>query len=123
MDNLTIFGDRVLILLDIERENTKTDSGIEVPHYVQDETDGGRPTVKLSGRKYLPQGTVVNVSPLASAKLKEHQTPLTVNDRVLVSYAALNPSYQFFPERTKHVIAHHGYMLIPYSLIEAKINQ
>ncbi len=116
-----LLGDRVLIQLDEIPDHTVTSAGIHVPHFLNIESDGGRPDVKVSNLKHVAKGTIISMSPLASQKLADQQSPLQVGDRVFVVSSAVSPSYQFFPERDKLVQDFTGIICIPFSLIEAKL--
>lgn len=116
-----LLGDRVLVKLDSLETHSETDNGIVIPLYEQYETDGGRPAAKLSNKKYLSKGEVIDFSPLAAKKLEEQETPITKHQRVYVNINAVSPNYQFFPKRDSLVIDFDGYILIPYTLIEAYV--
>lgn len=117
MFNFTLTDDRILVKLD-KYEEDRT-SLIEVPLYEKGETDGGRPTARISDKQYLAVGTVVKLSPMANEKMNEEGTPLKEGDRVFVNINAVNPAYQFFPIRNKLVISFEGYISITHRLIEA----
>ena len=117
----TLLGERVLVKLDLLGDHSKTNSGLHVPLYERDTTEGGRPTAKLSNKQYLSQGTVIDYSPLAAKKLEDALTPISKNQKVFVNPTAVSPNYQFFPDRSNLVIDFEGYVLIPYTLIEAYV--
>ena len=121
-ENITLFGDRVLIQLDKSEEHTTLSSGLTIPLYENYETDGGRPGAKASDKKFLSQGTVVALSQSASKKLEENNSPLNIGDKVFVTQNAVSPQYQFFPDRSNLFIQFEGLISIPHVLIEAKIN-
>ncbi len=118
IENLTLLGDRVIILLDKAQDHTKTEHGILIPLNELAETDGGKITTRTSSKMYLSKGTVLSLSATSKEKLPE----LNVNDRVYVTETANSPSYQFFPNRDRLVQDFEGYICIPHVLIEAKIN-
>lgn len=119
---LTLTGDRVVVLLDKATDHTVTESGILVPLSELAETDGGRLTTRTSSQQYLMSGMVVGMSKFSSLKFEEQHTPVTTGDRVYLSKSAVSPAYQFFPERSNLVIDFTGYICVPHTLIEAKIN-
>lgn len=121
MSNIELLGDRVLIQLDYHPEHTVTDKGIVVPHFVNVESDGGRPMARPSDRKYLSQGTIMGISKLAASRLQENSTPLKEGDRVYVSQSAVSPTFQFFTDRSKIVVEFDGHVCVPHTSIEAKI--
>ncbi len=120
--NLSLIGDRVVILLDKATDHTTTESGILIPLSELSETDGGRLTTRTSSQQYLMSGTVVGMSKFSSLKFEEQHTSITNGDRVYLSKSAVSPAYQFFPERSNLVIDFTGYICVPHTLIEAKIN-
>lgn len=122
LSHLTLLGDRVVILLDKANDHTVTESGILVPLAELTETDGGRLTTRTSSQQYLMMGTVIALSEFSSSKFKEQSSPIAVGDRVYLSKAAVSPTYQFYPERNSLVIDFTGYICVPHTLIEAKIN-
>lgn len=124
INNLSLIGDRVLIVLDEALEHTKLDSGIIIPLNTIVEKDSGRLGTELSKRKHLTKGTIIALSPTSTTKLKELESPLQVGDRVYVNEMVLKTtsSYQFFINRDKLVQDFDGVVCIPHVLIEAKIN-
>jgi len=116
-----LLGDRVLIQLDELPDHSVTSSGIHVPHFLNIETDGGRPDVKVSNLKHVAKGTIISISPLASQKLADQQSPLQEGDRIFVVSSAVSPSYQFFPDRDKLDKDFTGIIGVPHPLIEAKL--
>lgn len=124
ISNLSLIGDRILIVLDEALEHTKLDSGLIIPLNTIVEKDSGRLGTELSKRKHLTKGTILSLSPTSEAKLKELESPLKVGDRVYVNEMILKTtsSYQFFINRDKLVQDFDGVVCIPHVLIEAKIN-
>lgn len=120
--NFSLLGNRVLVRLDEQPSHTTTSTGIIIPEFTPTYTEGGRPKDELSTRTHLYQGTIVQISPLASAKLSEEGTPLSPGDRVFVSPLAHNSSYQFYSSRDSLTLLFEGLIAIPHNLIEAKIN-
>jgi hypothetical protein len=110
----------VLIKLDEQPDHTTTPSGVILPQFTPSYTESGRPKDELSSKKHLLQGTIIALSPLASTKLNEENTPLEPNDRVYISPLAHSDSYQFFANR-QIAAQFEGLIAIPHSLIEAKI--
>lgn len=117
MQNITLLGDRVIILLDKLEDHTTTDAGIVVPFFQNIESDGGRPDTKVSNLKYLSKGTIVAMSDYAKEKLPQ----LSPSTRVFVNPSAVSPSYQFFHKRNGLVEEFEGYIVVPHTLIEAII--
>lgn len=115
---LTLLGDRVVVQLDELADHTITDAGIVVPLFQNIESDGGRPDTKVSNLKYLPKGTIVNISQFAKERLPE----LNIGDRVFVVPSVVAPAYQFFSKRNGLVENFEGTISIPHTYIEAKIN-
>lgn len=113
---MKLISQKVLIKLDEQVEHT--DTGILIPLYEKAQTDGDRPTVKLSNKKYLSQGTVVEVSSSALEHISKDAT-LKPGDRVYVNPQAVSPTYQYFTDRSKLVIDFDGHVLIPVQLIDA----
>jgi co-chaperonin GroES (HSP10) len=111
--------DKVLIKLKEHPDHTLTESNIYVPKFVNIESDGGRPLAVPSNEKYVAEGTVIQMSPLAAKKMEESYTPLKVGDRVFVSPSAVSQSFHFRTERDAIVYDFDGMILIPYILIEA----
>lgn len=120
--NFTLIGDRILIKLDEHPDHTTTKEGIIIPQYEVGETASGREMSRLSKNKYLYQGTILAMGPLATSKLQELSSPLSPGDRVFVSQAAVSPMFQFFSDRSKLIIDFDGHICIPHNLIEAKYN-
>lgn len=118
--NMTLLGDRTLILLDKE-EDTTTQSGIIIPKMKLKETDGGKLRSEPDSDYYTLQGTILNMSSYASEKLSEIKSPLSIGDKVLVSKTAKQEGFQFFPDRSKLVQYFKGIICLPHTLIEAKI--
>lgn len=116
--NITLLGDRVVIQLDKMLDHTITSSGVMVPNTELTETDGGKLTTRLSNKSHVPQGTVQ----LLSAKAQELLPELKIGDKVFVAQHSLNSSNYFYPDRTKLIQDFEGYICIPHTLIEAKIN-
>jgi len=55
--------------------------------------------------------------------MEEFLIDVEVGDRVYVGQQTLSSNgYQFYPDRTKLVADFEGYVVVPHSLIEAKIN-
>jgi len=121
LTNINLIGNRVLILLDKEPEHTTTSSGLLIPQFTYEETDGGKLKAKASDLTYLSQGTVVSISTYAKDLLSRENTDLNVGDRVYVSTNAVSPQYQFFLDRSTKILSFDGYIAIPTSLIEAII--
>lgn len=118
----TLIGDRVLILLDEAQGHTVTESGITIPLNELVATDSGRMSTETSAQKHLASGTIISVGTTASQKLTDANISLAALDRVYVAPSALSKGYYFFPDRTKLVQDFNGYVCIPHTLIEAKIN-
>lgn len=119
--NLTLLGDRVIVLLDFEEEETTTSSGIILPLTEIQETDGGKLKTRPALKRHLSQGTVLNISSLATEKFKEEGIPLNSATKVYVSPSALNQSFHFYPNRTQLVNTFNGFICVPHNLIEAKV--
>ena len=118
---MLLTGNKILIQLDPHPEHTITDSGVVVPHYTLVESDGGKMNTKASNIRYLAQGTVTNISPLASKRMEEEGTPLKVGDKVFVPDMAVSPNYQFFISKSSIVLNFDGHIDVPHTLIEAII--
>lgn len=119
--NMTLIGDRVLILLD-QATDTVTSSGVIIPKLEMVETDGGKLKSRPSDDSYLLQGTVLNLSLYAIEKFKDLSISLPHNTKVLLASQAKNTSFHFFPDRTKLVQQFKGIVCVPHTLIEAKID-
>lgn len=124
ISQLSLIGDRILILLDEALDHTTTETGIIIPLNNVIEKDSGRLGTELSKRKHLTKGTILSLSPTATSKLEELHTSLTSGDRVYVNEMVMKTpsSYQFFLDRNKLVQDFDGVVCIPHVLIEAKIN-
>lgn len=120
--NFTLIGDKVLIKLDLLPSHTTTESGLEIPLYEAVTTEGGKVKSQLSQTKYLSQGTIVDISPYSSQRASEFGVTLSPNDRVFVNPSAVSPHYQFFTDRSQLVMNFDGYVAVPVTLIDAKIN-
>jgi len=81
---MKLLNEKVLIKLDEHKEHTSTPTDLLVPLYDNIETDGGRPGVKISPKKYLSQGTVVDISKSAATLLQKDGITLTPGMRVFV---------------------------------------
>lgn len=117
--SLTLLGDRVVILLDFEEQETTTSSGIILPLTEIQETDGGKLKTRPALKRHLSQGTVLNISSLAVEKFKEEGMSLDVDTQVYVASTALNQSFHFYPNRTQLVTTFSGFICVPHNLIEA----
>lgn len=124
ISQLSLIGDRILILLDEALDHTTTETGIIIPLNNVIEKDSGRLGTELSKRKHLTKGTILSLSPTATSKLEELHTSLSPGDRVYVNEMVMKTpsSYQFFLDRNKLVQDFDGVVCIPHVLIEAKIN-
>lgn len=129
--NFTLLGDRVLIKLDEQPTHTVTSSGIVNPLFENYETDGGKLGAKASSRKFLAQGTVVQVSQVAKERMNIQNDPVETpyvlpavdkGDRVFVTPNASSQNYMFLTDRSQLVSEWDGYICVPHNLIEAKIN-
>lgn len=121
LTKINLIGNRVLVILDKEPEHTTTSSGLLVPQFTYEETDGGKLKAKASDLTYLAQGTVVSISPYAQELLSKESSTIKVGDRVYVSHNAVSPQYQFFIDRSTKILSFDGHISIPTSLIEAII--
>lgn len=119
--DIILTGDRVLIQLDPHPQHTTSDSGLVTPLYNVVTTEGGRLKSELSDKRYLSVGTILQLSPYASAKLNELGTPLSTGTKVYVTPSANNPNYQFFLDRQALVLDFNGLIAIPHQLIEAYV--
>jgi len=119
---MILLGNRVLIQLDKEQEHATTASGLLVPNFRHEETDGGKLKAKASELTYLPQGTVIDISPYAKDLLEKEHSPLKVGDRVFLSMNISPDSYHFPLNRDSKRIVFDGHIAVPTSLIEAIIN-
>lgn len=120
LEKIQLLGNRVLILLDTE--NYHPDSLLDIPHFINTETDGGRPAVRVGNNDYLLQGTIIQISPLASKTLIQEESPLQVGDKVYIAPQALHDNFKFYTTRLSRSLPFEGYIAIPHNLIEAKIN-
>lgn len=116
---MKLLNEKVLIKLDEHKEHTSTPTDLLVPLYDNIETDGGRPGVKISAKKYLSQGTVVDISKSAATLLDKDGITVTPGTRVFVNTNAVSPSYQYFTNRDSLVINFDGHILIPVVLIDS----
>lgn len=119
--NMTLLGDRILILLDKESDTT-TQSGIIIPKMKLKETDGGRLKSEADPDYFTLKGTILNMSSYAIEKFKEFGPSPKHGDKVLVSKQAKQESFHFYPDRSKLVQYFNGIICIPHTLIEAKID-
>lgn len=118
----SILNDKVLIKLDLLEDHSKSESGLSIPLYEAYQTEGGRPSAKLSDKTYLAQGEVILCSPSAAKKLEEQGTPISIGQKVFVTMSSVSPAYQFFMDRSNLVLEFDGHILIPYTFIEAYVN-
>lgn len=118
VNNIQLLGEKVLIQLEAASDHTTTDTGLIIPLFENDLSDGGRPITKLSSKKYLSKGTVINISPKAKISYPE----LEVGDTVYVPTQVASPQYQFFLTRDKLVLDWEGVIVVNPIQIEAKIN-
>ena len=118
---MELLGNRILIKLDPQPAHAEQASGLLLAHYALEETDGGRMGTTVSNVKYLSKGVVVSISALAEKRLVEEGTSLSTGDRVMVPPSTVSPQYQFFTDRESVVLEFDGHIVIPHSLIEAKI--
>ncbi len=116
---MILAGNRILIKLDPHPQHTTTASGLEIPQFRLEETDGGKMKVRTSNTKYLSKGTVLDISPYAKQRLKDEDTPLNIGDKVFVPTSAVSPNYQFFLTRDAIVLDFDGHIAVPHTLIEA----
>lgn len=116
---MQLIGNRVLILLDKEPEHTTTSSGLLIPQFTYEETDGGKLKAKASELTYLSKGTVVALSSHAEELLSKENSKLNIGDKVFVAPYAVSPQYQFFVNRDTKILQFDGHICIPTSLIEA----
>jgi co-chaperonin GroES (HSP10) len=119
ISKLELLGDRVIVLLDKAEDHTTTDGGVIIPLFENAETDGGRPTSKLSMKRYLSVGTVLAISATAQEKIPT----ISVGDRVYVTPSSASSNYQFLPDRTQLVEDWSGMISISHVLVEAKIKE
>lgn len=108
---LEILHNNVWVLLDEESEHSVID-GIIVPLFEATETDGGKPTTRLSKKSFLLKGTVKGVG-------NQVNIPLSIGDKVYVKQEAYSIHFQFFPSRDRKVLDFTGDILIPVQFIEA----
>lgn len=116
---MQLIGNRVLILLDKEPEHTTTSSGLLIPQFTYEETDGGKLKAKASELTYLSKGTVVALSSHAEELLSKENSKLNIGDKVFVAPHAVSPQYQFFVNRDTKILQFDGHICVPTSLIEA----
>lgn len=115
--------DKVLIQLDKHSDHTTTPSGLFNPKFLNIETDGGRPDIKLSNESYVAQGTVIDMSPYAAQRMKESLTPISIGDKVFVTKSAVSMNHHFDKDRNTILQEFDGLILIPFVLIEAILNE
>jgi len=113
LKDITLFGDRILVQLD-QVTDTVTEHGIIVPLFENYETDGGKPSSKISSKKYSSVGTVLKISNNSPLQLAE-------GTKVYVNPSSSNQQFQFYLDRTKLVQDFEGLICIPHTLIEATI--
>jgi len=101
------------------KEEVPNPNEIYIPLTFLDQTDGGKVIARSSDNKYLAKGVITNASLAALETLSKDDIHL--NDEVLLISAALQPQYIFYPNRDVLTPKHEGYVLIPSSFIEAKI--
>jgi len=116
---MILTGNKILIQLDPHPDHTITASGVVVPDYTLVESDGGKMNTRQSNVRYIAQGTVTNISPLASSLLEKEGTPLKIGDRVFVPQMVVSPNYQFFLTKNAIVLDFDGHVAVPHTLIEA----
>lgn len=119
VDNIVLLGSKVLIQLEEAKSHTETDTGLVIPLFENDTSDGGRPITKISAKKYLSKGTIINMSP----KAKDEYPELNIGDTVFVSAQVASPQYQFFLNRDQLVLDWTGVIIVNPIQIEAKINK
>lgn len=117
--DLEILGDRVVIKLDEAADHTVTEGGIIVSLFEEGVTEGGRPDPRISKKRFLPKGEVVNISAQAQEKLPT----VKVGDQVYITARAATPDYQFLPDRSQLVEDWTGLVSVSHVLVEAKIKQ
>ena len=118
MNNIELFGDRIVVQLDCATTHTISEGGLEIPLYEEKLTDGARLAPVVSPKKYLSQGTVLAISNDAKNKIPD----LNVGDQVFITAHGASATYQFFTDRSNLVITWDGKVCIPHSLIEARIS-
>lgn len=116
LTNYKFTHDRVLIKL---KEEVPNPNEIYIPLTFLDQTDGGKIISRGSDNKYLAKGVIVNASSTALDILSKDN--ISLNDEVLLIAASLQPQYIFYPNRDVLTPKHEGYVLVPSSFIEAKI--
>ncbi len=120
---MILMGNRVLIQLDKELEHSTTESGLVVPNFIREETDGGKIKARASRLSFLSKGTVLSISPLAKEILEKESSELKEGDKVFISPNAVSPQYEFSLNRDNSTTFFEGIISVPVSLIEAKINE
>lgn len=115
---IVLLGSKVLIQLDEATSHTQTETGLVIPLFENDMSDGGRPITKVSAKKYLSKGKIINIS----EKAKQEYPELNVGDAVFVSTQVASPQYQFFMNRDQLVLDWTGVIIVNPIQIEAKIN-
>lgn len=106
------------MLIKLKKEEPKPNS-IYIPLTHLDQTDGGKIISKPHDNQFLLKGVIVDASPKALINLNEEG--IEISDEVLLTQAASQPGYIFYPDRDILNPKHEGYVLVPSQFIEAKV--
>lgn len=121
--NIQLVGNKgVLVKLrPFESIVTKRESGLEDPLYEAHYTEGGKPSSKLSSKKYQPVGTVIAISPQSKKYIKDTWEGINLipGMTVWVSQHSVNRENEFLIERDKPVTGDKGYVAVHPNSIEA----
>jgi co-chaperonin GroES (HSP10) len=121
-EQIELLGNRVVIKLDEVTGHKVTESGLHVPKFGNELTEGGKPIPRTSSDKHLSVGTVVLISPGAKIKFEEEGSTLEPGDRVYVALSSVSPRFQFFLDRDTLLPDFDGHICVAHSQVEAKIN-
>lgn len=109
-------------LLPYPEEDTTTSSGIIIPKYKTQETDGGRFVAALDHEVYSLVGTVLQISDRAQQDLDEQKMDISVGDKVVIHHGAKS-MHNWFIDPLVKVQDFSGQILATASSIQAKVNE
>lgn len=123
--NFTLTGIKgVLVRLDKLKSNTVTSSGVIVNSYENYETEGGRPSTKLSHEVFSLRGTVLKMSAAAMKAIEQEGYKLDVSDTIIVYPSAKSPQNWFIdPDKIDEPTSDfEGYLLLHPAQIQCILN-
>jgi hypothetical protein len=118
LENIRLFGDRVVVRLDTVSDFTAP-SGFLTPKFENTTTAGGLPAVKRSSDNFTSTGTIIYLSPQANKNLSQELDPSSLlSQKVLLSPQALSHQFAFYPQRNYTTLPPTDLVCIPSALIE-----